>query len=80
MPDEYVAKIIYSIDEQEEWANVRTAIDSHVNTFCAQAVTGQIDIYDDAVWANFQAELIGLGSQELLEMDQAAYNRTMGIE
>ncbi len=80
VPDEYVAKIIYSIDEQEEWANVRTAIDSHVNTFCAQAVTGQIDIYDDAVWANFQAELIGLGSQELLEMDQAAYNRTMGIE
>lgn len=80
VPEEYVSKIIYSVDEQEEWANTRAAINNLVLERMAQFATGQMDIHDDAQWAQFQQELKDLGSEELLAMDQAAYNRTMGIE
>ncbi len=80
VPKEFVSKIIYSVEEQEEWANTRAAIDSLVNERMAQFTTGQLDIEDDALWAQFQQEVKDLGCDELLAMDQAAYNRTMGIE
>ena len=80
VPKEYVSKIIYSVEEQEDWANTRAAINNLVLERMAQFATGQMDIHDDAQWAQFQQELKDLGSEELLAMDQAAFNRTMGVE
>ena len=37
--------------------------------------TGQMDI--DSQWDEFQANIVALGSEDLLAMDQAAYDRTM---
>lgn len=75
VPDEYITKIIYSVEEQEDWANTRAAIASYVKECMAMFATGQMDI--DTQWDEFQANIIALGSEELLAMDQAAYERTM---
>ena len=74
-PDEYIVKIIYSVEEQEEWANTRAAIATYVKQCMAMFATGQMDI--DTQWDEFQANIVALGSEELLAMDQAAYDRTM---
>ena len=74
-PEEYIVKIIYSVEEQEEWANTRAAIASYVKECMAMFATGQMDI--DTQWDEFQDNIKALGSEELLAMDQAAYDRTM---
>ncbi|MBO4884417.1 MAG: hypothetical protein J5602_03800, partial [Clostridia bacterium] len=74
-PDEYIVKIIYSVEEQEEWANTRAAIATYVKQCMAMFATGQMDI--DSQWDEFQANIVALGSEDLLAMDQAAYDRTM---
>ena len=74
-PEDYIVKIIYSVEEQEDWANTRAAIADYVKQTMAAFATGQLDI--DAEWDNFQAQIKALGSEELLAMDQAAYDRTM---
>lgn len=74
-PDEYITKIIYSVEEQETWANTRAAIASYVNESIAAFATGQMDI--ETQWDEFQDNIKALGSEELLAMDQAAYERTM---
>ena len=75
VPDEYIYKIIYSVEEQENWANTRAAIASYVKECMAMFATGQMDI--DTQWDEFQDNIKALGSEELLAMDQAAYDRTM---
>ncbi|MBR3504606.1 MAG: hypothetical protein IKO07_10270 [Clostridia bacterium] len=74
-PDEYIVKIIYSVEEQEDWANTRAAIATYVKQSMAEFATGVRDI--DAEWDSFQEAIKGMGSEELLAMDQAAYERTM---
>lgn len=74
-PKEYISKIIYSVEEQENWANTRAAIASYVNESIASFAIGQMDI--DEQWEEFQDNIKALGSEELLAMDQAAYDRTM---
>ncbi len=74
-PDDYIVKIIYSVEEQEDWSTTRAAIATYVKQSMAEYATGLRDI--DAEWDEFQANIKALGSEELLAMDQAAYDRTM---
>ena len=74
-PEDYIVKIIYSVEEQEDWSNTRAAIATYVKQSMAEYATGVRDI--DAEWDEFQANIKALGSEELLAMDQAAYDRTM---
>lgn len=75
VPKEYISKIIYSVEEQENWANTRAAIASYVKECIAMFATGQMDI--ETQWEEFQDNIKALGSEELLAMDQAAYERTI---
>ena len=49
--------------------------EENVKQSMAEYATGVRDI--DAEWDEFQANIKALGSEELLAMDQAAYDRTM---
>lgn len=74
VPKEYISKIIYSVEEQETWANTRAAIASYVKESIAMFATGQMDL--DGQWQEFQDNIKALGAEDLLAMDQVAYERT----
>lgn len=71
-----VDDIIYTVDEYNEWNDVRSAVSSYVWECRALFMTGEMDIETD--WDSYLAELESMNYKGLTAMDQAAWERTYG--
>lgn len=60
-------------DEYDTYLDVWADIDTYLTQMHAAFMTGQVDI--DAEWDNFQAELMNLGLQDVIDVYQAALDR-----
>lgn len=80
MPDEadLVPVLIYTAEETQKWSDARTALTSYVNEARTLFAIGQMDPYSDADWDRYLNELNNLQYQDILAVDQAAYDRTYG--
>lgn len=75
-----VAKIVYTDEEQDRWNEVRNSLRTYVQESMALFAIGQLDPNSDTDWNNYLAELEKLQYKEILEVDNIAFRRTMGIE
>lgn len=74
-PEEVIAKLIYSADEQA----VVNKVSADLNNFVAETVAGwllDISTLTDESWEAFLAGVEQLGAAEWLEVAQAAYDRS----
>jgi putative aldouronate transport system substrate-binding protein len=71
--DKIVAKLIFTIEEQEELNELQTTIQSYILEATARFVTGGLNIDND--WNNYLAQLKSMGVDRVIEIGQAAYTR-----
>lgn len=76
IPEERVAMIQFTDEENDQWAETRAVIKIYVLESQARFITGALDIEKD--WDAYLAELETMNYKGLLEMDQNALNRTLG--
>ena len=74
-PDEYLAILIFSPDEEARIAPIRAGIEAYVDKALADFITGGRDIYDDGDWAAYLGAFDDLGLDTLLSTAQTAYDR-----
>lgn len=72
-PEEAVNRLLMSADEEEATAEPWTDLLGYVEEMKAAFLTGEKDI--DAEWDAYLSELKAIGSQEILEVYQTAYDR-----
>ena len=65
----------YTDEEQEIINQYSTQVGSYIETYTAQAVTGQVDL--ESSYSEFQATLREMGAEELFAVYQAAYERAV---
>ncbi len=78
--NDLVGTILYTNEENAEWADIRSTLQSYLIEASALFAVGQMDPYSDEDWNNYLNELNVLQYKDLIAIDQIAYNRTMGIE
>jgi putative aldouronate transport system substrate-binding protein len=71
--DKIVAKLIYTIEEQEELNELQTTIQSYLQEATAKFITGAMSIDND--WDNYLTQLKAMGVERVIEIGQAAYTR-----
>jgi len=74
--DEYVYTmpgLVYTDAEASRRASLKTDILGYIQTMKAQFIRGEVDI--DAEWDNFVKKIESIGLEELMSIEQAAYNR-----
>ncbi|GKX31456.1 ABC transporter substrate-binding protein [Vallitalea longa] len=71
--EEVVPKLVYTEKEGQRVATLKTDIISYINTAVAQFVTGEVDI--DEGWDNYVTTLKQMGLNELIKIEQTAYDR-----
>ena len=76
-PAEVISVLIYSAEEQEVADEVTADLNTYVKETTAAWLTGTVTL-DDAAWDAFLAQVDSLGAYRLLEVAQAAYNRSVG--
>lgn len=76
-PKEYIAKLIYSAEEQEIVTDVSTELNTYVKETMAAWLTGA-QVLDDASWDAFQKQVEALNAAGWLACAQAAYDRSIG--
>lgn len=74
-PEEVIAKLIYSADEQEVVNKVSTDLNTYVEETIAGWLLDSASLTDEA-WDAFLAGVEELGAAEWLEVAQAAYDRS----
>jgi len=71
----YTNAAIFNKDETEERGTFNTDLKNYFKQQRALFATGQLDVNDDKVWANYIADAEKLGMEMLLRTTQAAYDR-----
>ena len=77
-PEGVNGTIVYTADEQDEWGEARSVLDTYVNESRAAFIMGELDPNSDEDWQEYLDELVELQYPEILAMQQAAFDRTMG--
>lgn len=72
--EELFYKIIYTAEETEQTSVMRSALQTYITESMARFAIGDLDIEKD--WDSYLGELEKLQYKELMEIDQAAYDRT----
>ena len=72
-PEEVTGKLVYSEEEIEVVADVKTTLDTYRDEWTANALAGNFDI--DAEWDNYLNELKNIGLDEYIEVVQGVYDR-----
>jgi len=67
----------YTADEREAKADIETRIDTFMLPFAEKLVLGHEKI-DENTWAEMEKELLEMGVEELIRIEQAAYDRAFG--
>ncbi|GKX31457.1 sugar ABC transporter substrate-binding protein [Vallitalea longa] len=70
---EVVPSLVYTEEEGKRVATLKTDITTYINTAVAQFVTGEVDI--DEGWDNYVTSLKQMGLDELIKIEQTAYDR-----
>ena len=65
--------LVYLDTEKDKQASLMTDIQTYVKTMKPQFIRGEVDI--DAEWNNYVAKINSIGLEELLSIEQAAYDR-----
>lgn len=78
VPDEYLANLVYTMDELEKSQTAKTDIESYILQSIANFVAGDWDPTDDARWDAYVQEYEKMGLSVLLETVQTAYTRMKG--
>ncbi|GKX31465.1 ABC transporter substrate-binding protein [Vallitalea longa] len=68
-----VPKLVYTEEEGKRVAILKTDIVTFIDTAVAQFVTGEVDI--DEGWDNYVTTLKKMGLEELIKIEQTAYDR-----
>lgn len=74
-PDEVVQSLIYTSEENEQVAEIKSNVKSYVRSARALFATGNMDPNDDAQWQSYLDNLESMGLQTYLEVSQTAYDR-----
>jgi len=74
VPDEYIGKLTYTIEEQEELSFMQTAINEYVVECMTAFVTGNMSLENE--WDAYIDELKAMDVERYIEIVQAAYDRT----
>ena len=69
----------YTDEEISEWADARTALDTYINEAKTLFAMGELNPNDDADWNAYLDELGKLQYQEIIAVDQAAYDRKQAL-
>ncbi len=72
-PDEVIPKLLFSSEEMEVIADVRTTLNDFVKEWTANFLSGNLDI--DANWDAYVGELEAIGLQDVLDVTQTVYDR-----
>lgn len=73
-PEEVVVTLPMTADEKDSIADQSSDILNYVEEMKSAFLTGEKDI--DAEWDGYLSELKSIGSEEVLQMYQTAYDRT----
>ncbi len=76
IPEERVSKIIYTTDESNEIAEIKSNLDSYWKEAMTLFIIGDMDI--ESEWEDYLAELENIGLAKYLEVTQTAYTRSWG--
>lgn len=68
--------LLYTEEEASERSTLAADISAYLRTMKASFIMGEMDI--DANWDSYLAELESMGLNELLAIEQAAYDRLIG--
>jgi len=72
-PEEYLTKLIYTEEENDQIAEPMTTIKSYVDECFALFATGEMDVDND--WDNYLKELDQMGVEDVLAVMQSVYDR-----
>lgn len=75
-PEDLLPRFNYTLEETDQWADARTALKTYVNEARVFFAVGQLDPNNDDTWQAYLNELNVLQYQEILAVDQAAYDRS----
>ena len=62
----------YTAEETETIASLKADLDSYINQYGAQVITGALDLDDS--WENYVSTMNTMGASELFEIYQNAFN------
>lgn len=65
----------YTEEESDTLARLQTQVNSYIETYTAEAVTGQVDL--ESTYSDFQDTLREMGAEELFAVYKAAYERAI---
>lgn len=66
----------YSAEETETIASLKADLDSYINQYGAQVITGALDL--DESWDNYVSTMNTMGASELFEIYKNAFNAAEG--
>ena len=69
----------YTDEEVSDWADARTALDTYINEAATRFALGELNPNDDADWNAYLDELGKLQYQEIIAVDQVAYDRKQAL-
>lgn len=78
IPEEYLANLVFTLDEIEKINTPRTDIDAYILQSIANFAAGEWDPRDDSTWETYQSEYDKMGLETYLETVQTCYTRMKG--
>ena len=72
---EIVGRLVYTTEEYEAREEKAGEVSSYISEQTVLFATGEKDINNDSVWAEFKSTLTSLGRQDLMKIAQDAYSR-----
>lgn len=78
VPAEYIANLVFTLEEIENITTPKTDIDGYILQSIANFVAGEWDPTDDAQWESYVAEYEKMGLKEFQDTVQTAYTRMKG--
>ena len=76
LPDEMIADLILTAEEQEQIAELKTTIDEYAKEMMTAFVSGTLDPVAD--WDLYVATLESMGLEQYVTVAQTAYSRMTG--
>ena len=72
-PEEYIVKLVYSIDEYDEIIDIRESIMSYVEKSTIEFITGAKSI--DDYWEEYVSSINAMGLEHYMNITQSVYDR-----
>lgn len=73
-----VKKLVYTPEEADEWASLRTSLQTYILESTSKFAMGILDPNSDEDWNNYLSELNTLRYKDMLELDNEVFARMKG--